>query len=69
MAGQRPVAAFAGDNRGDPLLLEPKEQAAQLGAQDAEVGQGGEQRLDRVESSAFTRCCGGGGIIAGHDVT
>jgi hypothetical protein len=32
--GQRPVAALPGDHRRDPLVLQPAEQAAQLGAQD-----------------------------------
>ena len=34
VAGERAVAALAGDDGGDALVLEPAEQAAQLGAQD-----------------------------------
>ena len=49
LAGQRPVAALAGDDGGDALVLEPAEQPAQLGAQDRLVGQAAEQRLDGVE--------------------
>ena len=47
--GQRALAALAGDDGGDALVLEPAEQAAQLGAQDAHVRQAAEQRLDRVQ--------------------
>ena len=49
LAGQRPVAALGGDDRGDPLVLEPAEQPPQLGAQDRLVREAAEQRLDRVE--------------------
>ena len=47
--GQRALAALAGDDGGDALVLEPAEQAAQLGPQDARVRQAAEQRLDGVQ--------------------
>ena len=47
------VAALAGDDGGHALVLEPAEQAAQLGAQDGVVGQAGEQRLERVQHHAL----------------
>ena len=43
------VAALAGDHRGQPLLLEPAEEATELAAHDRLVGQGAEQQLDGVE--------------------
>ena len=46
---QAAVAALGGDDRGDALLLQPAEQPPQLGTQDGEVLQPGEQRLQRVE--------------------
>ena len=49
LPGQRPVAALAGDDGRDPLVLQPAEQPPQLGAQDGLVGQAGEERLERVE--------------------
>ena len=49
VAGERALAALAGDDGRDALVLEPAEQPAQLGAQDAGVGQAGEQRLDGVQ--------------------
>ena len=47
------VALLAGDDRGHAAVLQPAEQAAQLGAQNGVIGQSGEQRLDRVEHHAF----------------
>ena len=44
-----PLAALGRDHGRDAALLEPAEQAAQLGAQDRRVVEAGEQRLDRVE--------------------
>ena len=38
--GQRALAALAGDDGGDALVLEPAEQAAQLGPQDARCSTG-----------------------------
>ena len=46
LARERAVAALAGDDRGDALVLQPAEQAAQLGAQQRLVGEAAEQRLD-----------------------
>ena len=53
VAGERAVAALAGDDRRDPLVLEPAEQPAQLRAQDGVVGQAAEERLDGVEHDAL----------------
>jgi hypothetical protein len=53
VAGERAVAALARDHRGDPAVLEPAEQPAQLGAQHRGVGQSSEQRLDGVEHDAL----------------
>ena len=53
VAGQGALAALAGDDGGDALVLEPAEQPAQLGAQDGLVGQAGEERLDRVQHHAL----------------
>ena len=53
VAGERAVAALAGDDRRDPLVLEPAEQPAQLGAQDGGVGQAAEERLEGVEHDAL----------------
>ena len=53
VAGQRVLAALAGDDRGHAAILQPAEQAPQLGAQDGVVRQAGEQRLDRVEHDAL----------------
>ena len=47
------VAALAGDDRGDALVLEPAEQPPQLGAQDRLIREAAEQRLDRVEHDAL----------------
>ena len=52
LAGERALTALAGDDRRDPLVLEPAEQPAQLGAQDGGVGQAPEERLDGVEHDA-----------------
>ena len=49
LSRQRPLAALAGDQGGDALVLEPAKQPAQLGPKDARVRQAREQRLDRVE--------------------
>src|SRR5262249_41724459 len=46
---QRALAALAGDDRGDALILEPAEQPPELGPQNALIRQPREERLDRVE--------------------
>ncbi len=43
--GERAIAPLGGDHGGDSLVLEPAEEAAQLGSQDADVLQAAEQRL------------------------
>ena len=48
-----PLAALGRDHGRDAALLEPAEQAAQLGAQDRGVVEAREQRLDRVEHDAL----------------
>ena len=53
LAGERALAALAGDDRRDALVLEPAEQAAQLRAEDRGVGQAAEERLERVEHDAL----------------
>ena len=53
LAGERAVAALAGDDGGDALVLEPAEQPPQLRAQDGGVGQAAEERLDGVEHDAL----------------
>jgi hypothetical protein len=53
VAGQRGLAALAGDDRRDAAILQPAQQAPQLGAQHGVVGQAGEQRLDGVEHHAL----------------
>ena len=53
MAGQGSFALLSGDDGGDALVLEPAEEAAQLGAQDELVGQAGEQGLDGVQHHPF----------------
>ena len=53
LAGERAVAALAGDDGGHALVLEPAEQPAQLRAQDGGVGQAAEERLDGVEHDAL----------------
>ena len=47
------LALFSGDDRGHAAILQPAEEAAQLGAQNGVVRQTGKQRLDRVEHHAF----------------
>src|SRR6185312_11130947 len=49
VASQCAVAPLAGDDGGDALVLQPAEQTAQLGAQNAGVGQAAEQRLQGVQ--------------------
>ena len=53
VARQLPVAALAGDNGGDALVLEPTEQRPQLGAKHQRIVEAAEQRLDRVEDDAL----------------
>ena len=53
VAGQGAFAALSGDYRGDALLLQPAEEAAQFGAQDQLVGEPREQRLHRVQHHPF----------------
>ena len=52
VASERAVAALAGDDRRDPLVLEPAEQAAELGAEDGGIRQAAEERLEGVEHDA-----------------
>ena len=54
-AGQLPRAALAGDHGGDAAVLEPTEQPPQLGAQDAVVGEAGEQRLRACRGRRVSR--------------
>jgi hypothetical protein len=49
MAGERVLAALAGDERGHAAILEPAKQPPQLRTQHHFAGQSGEQRLDGVE--------------------
>src|SRR5262245_29732451 len=44
-----PLASFGRDKSRDALVLEPAEQAAELGPQDGLVGQAAEQRFQRVQ--------------------
>ena len=44
---------LGGDDRGQALLLQPAEQPADFGAQDAGVGQLAEERFKRVEDDAL----------------
>ena len=53
LAGQRALAALAGDHGGHALVLQPAEEPPQFGAEDPVVGEAGEQRLDRVEDDAL----------------
>lgn len=46
------VAALGGDDRGDPAVLQPAEEAAELGAEDGLVGEAREERLQGVEDDA-----------------
>src|SRR5206468_3722934 len=52
LARQGTLAALAGDHRRHAAVLEPAEQAAQLGPQDRLVREPREERLDRVEHHA-----------------
>ena len=52
VAGERALAPLAGDDGGNALVLQPAEQPAQLGAQDALVRQAAEQGLQGVEDDA-----------------
>jgi hypothetical protein len=52
-AGQGPLASLSGDQCGDALVLQPPEEAAQLGAQDDLVGERREQNLHRVQYDPF----------------
>jgi hypothetical protein len=49
IAGESPVAALAGDDGCYPAVLQPGEEPAQFRSQDGGVGQGPEQRFDRVD--------------------
>src|SRR5262249_15428838 len=53
VARQGALAALARDDRGDPLLLEPAEQAPQLRAHHRHVEEVAEEHLDRVEDDAL----------------
>ena len=44
--GQLPIAAFAGDDGGDALVLQPGEQPAQLRTKDRRIGKAGEEGLE-----------------------
>ncbi len=59
--GEGALAALARDHRGDALILEPAEEAPQLGAEDPLVGEGGEERLQGVEHDPL-RPDGGDGV-------
>ena len=50
---QRLGSAFAGDDGGHSLLLEPAKEATDFGAQDRGIGQGGKKRFDGIERHAF----------------
>ena len=47
------LALFAGDDGGDALILEPAEEPAQFGAQDALIGQARKEGFDCVDDDAF----------------
>ena len=53
MARQLAFAAFAGDDGGDALFLEPCEQTAELAAEDSCVGQASKEVFDGVEHHPF----------------
>jgi len=53
VAGQVSLSLLAGDDRGDLLVLEPAEEAAEFGPKDRLVGEAGEERLDGVEHDAL----------------
>ena len=53
VAGQRTVAAFAGDDGGDPAILQPGEEPAKLRAHRGGIGERAEQILQGVEHDAF----------------
>ena len=53
VAGELIVAPLAGDDGSDAFLLQPAEQAPQLGPQDRLVGQAGEEHFDGVEHDAL----------------
>ena len=50
---ERPLPALAGDDGGDPFVLQPPEQPLQLGAQDRLIVEAAEERLDGVEHHAL----------------
>ena len=47
------LALLRGDHGRQVSLLQPAKQAAQFGAQDALIGETGEQRLERVQANTF----------------
>ena len=53
VSGELALAALAGDDGGDALVLEPAEQPPQLGPQDGRVGQAAEECLDGVQHDAL----------------
>ncbi len=53
LARELALAALAGDDRGDALVLQPAKQAAQLRAQERLVGEAAEEGLERVEHHAL----------------
>ena len=53
VARQLFAPALGRDDGGDAFVLQPAEKPAQLGAQDAFIGQAGEQRFERVQHHAF----------------
>jgi hypothetical protein len=53
ISGQRSLAAFAGDDRGNAALLEPTQQPTQFGTHDRGVGERSVEVLQRVEHHSF----------------
>jgi hypothetical protein len=51
--GKRSFTRFGGNDGGDAFLLQPAEQAAQLGTQNVVVAKTGEQRFDRIQHHTF----------------
>jgi hypothetical protein len=50
---QRCLAALRRDDRGDPFVLQPAEEAPQLGAKNGGVAESGKQGLDGIEHDAL----------------
>ena len=54
LPGELALATLAGDDGSQAAILDPTEQPPQLGSEDRNVGQSGEQRLDGVEHDPFS---------------